>query len=55
MAISILTFATGAKTDVGKDTHDHLRDWVRVDNEREPRDPSETVIDDPSVKECRNG
>lgn len=29
--------------------HDHLRDWVRVDNQREPS-PSEAVIDTQSVK-----
>jgi len=29
--------------------HDHLRDWVRVDNQREPS-PSEAVIDSQSVK-----
>lgn len=29
--------------------HDHLREWVRVDEEREPS-PSEAVIDTQSVK-----
>ena len=44
-----LMSATGARVGTWVRIHDHLRDWVRVDNEREPS-PSEAVIDSQSVK-----